>query len=460
MSRLKVWISLSMCCVMVLGLVGCGKTDTSSEESKYRQEYVKEEETVFVDTDGDFEYKTVDFKITDKYVIIYPEGNTENKNSAEYLSEYYKEKLSLELTVISDTASEQENEILIGKTNRNESGKELNENELVAEIKGKKFVLLGGHNTTTDSAVKKLVRLEPSKDKAFTFSLETDFVSTALDGYEYVWGDEFEGTSLDRTKFSLQEHMTGSGTMVVSGDEDVVSVSDGRLKMIAKRYYDPQRDGTQYKVPKSVSTVYNMNFSYGYAEIRARVPFQFGAWPSFWSKSNQSPYLDANACDYTIEVDIFEIFGNLTEVEPNLHKWYRLQNYDYDTKHNVEAGNHTQFPEKDKNIYQFQQSSKLSYEYHTYGMEWTPTKISMFVDGEKYHTFDLTKTFDLNSDMSGFKNQPLFLIFNNHLMPEDGDYVTTIIKNEELPTEYFIDYLRLYQKPGQGKLYIDETVKD
>ena len=320
------------------------------------------------------------------------------------------------------------------------------------------MVFDGGHDVTVNSAVEKYIRLAPANGKTVIFTIETDFVSTVLDGYEYVWGDEFEGTQLDRKKFSLQKHMTGTDSILVSGDEDVVRVEDGRLKLFAIRYFDSEREGTQYKVPLSVSTINNMNFTYGYAEIRAKLPFQYGAWPSFWSKSSENPYLDTSKCNYIIEVDIFEVFGNLTDVVPNIHKWYKAENYDYANIYGI-SQNHTQFPEDKKIIYRFERSDDLSNEYHTYGMERTPTEISMFVDGKKYFTFDITKSYDLYPDMSGFKNHPIFLILNNHIMAKDSDFVTTEINNSDLPTEFFIDYLRLYQKPGLGKLYINEAVK-
>ncbi len=457
MFKFKKSLSFILCFSLLFTFSACGKKEEKPKDAaSYREKYKAQEVKEFVDTDGKFDYKEVDFSISNDYKIIYPKGNTENEKAAHSLADFFKDSYSLELSVSNDGAAVKEKEILIGKTSRKESKIDLKANELSVSVNGKKLVFSGGHDVMVKSAVEKFTRLAPKKDKAVTFKLETDFKATMLDGYKYVWGDEFEGLSLDRTKFTCMEHMTGSGSMLVSSDSDVLRVEDGRLKLFGIRYFDPQREGTQYKVPTSVSTVYNMNFTYGYAEIRARVPFKHGAWPSFWAKSNQSPYLDAPNSNYTIEVDIFEIFGSLTDVVPNLHKWYRK--YDYDEIHNQKTGSHTQIAAKDKNKYVFEESDTLSYEYHTYGMEWTPKEISMFVDGEKYETFNITKSFDLNPDMSPFKNHPLFLILNNHLMPEDGDYVTTLVKDDELPSEYFIDYLRVYQKPGVGKLYIDEKI--
>ena len=84
----------------------------------------------------------------------------------------------------------------------------------------------------------------------------------------------------------------------------------------------------------------------------------------------------------------------------------------------------------------------------------------MYVDGEKYATYDLSKSWDKYNDMSRF-HDPIFLLFNNHLMADDSSMRETIITQDKtkLPGEYFIDWIRVYQKPGVGKIYIDETPK-
>ena len=63
-----------------------------------------------------------------------------------------------------------------------------------------------------------------------------------------------------------------------------------------------------------------MSFRYGYLEMRARVPYSKGAWPSFWLLSGGA--LGANPNDaYRVEVDIFEVFSSCDTATPNIHKW-------------------------------------------------------------------------------------------------------------------------------------------
>ena len=424
-----------------------------NEVGTNRPEYVKEdvsgEDEKFIDRDGDFAYETVDWNGPEGYVIVVAEGNLAAMKSAEALQQYYSESQGIDLKIVTDKTAEVEKEVLIGSTNRSQSGGGLAEGSLEVRIKDSKLVLNGGHDVTVNSAVWKFIRLAPEKNKAYTFQMDTDFVSAKLDGYEYVWGDEFEGAALDRTKWTFKGNMAGTSTMQIAHGEDVVAQADGRLQLRAIRCFDPTAEGVRYRVPYTVATSNNMNFTYGYVEIRARVPFQSGAWPSFWICDSYYLSDKANSGiakkDYGIEIDIFENFGSVDTVHANIHKHYSNESRPWPNE---------------KNSYTFNNDSgKLDQEYHTYGCEMTATEISMYVDGVKYQTFDISKSFDDNEDMSAFGN-PLYLMFNNHLFVEDSSWITTLVKTGELPTEYFIDYVRLYQKPEEGRLWVDTTVTE
>lgn len=478
MKMLRRCLSLFLTTSLVLGLAACGgpssskPVDSSSDDTvSWREpaEIVTEER--FVDTDGDFEYKFVDWASPEGYTIIVPTGDTQARKSANTLKNFISSKYSVDLSIKTDAASPSEKEILIGKTKRSESNKDLEEGQLEVSIKDKKLVFDGGHPITVNSAVEKFVRLAPEKGKAATFNLKTDFAATALDGYKYVWGDEFEGTDVDFTKWDFEARMQGTASIELSWDKDTINVEDGRLKLVSHRYFNPKNESTQYRVPYSTLTKYKMNYVYGYAEIRCRMPFFSGSWPSFWAVSGfiKDGKYDATAqsdWDYGIEIDIFEAFGKDTILSPAMHRWYKAENYDYDSKHETAAGNHTSFGGKDTTFPAWDwaehgsQATKIDQEYHIYGFEWTKKEIAMYVDGEKYATYDLSKSWDEYNDMSHF-HDPIHLIFNNHLMANDSSLKETVIDQDKtkLPGEYFIDWIRVYQKPGVGKIYIDETPK-
>ncbi len=479
MKTLRRCLSIFLTASLVLGLAACGEASSSKPSPSNSGEAVSWREPAevvttdrFVDTDGDFEYKLVDWASPEGYTIIIPSGDTQAQKSANTLKSFFSAAYSVDLEVKTDAASPADKEILIGKTNRPQSNTKLDEAQLEVSIKDKKLVFDGGHPMTANSAVEKFVRLAPEKGKAATFNLKTDFTATMLDGYEYVWGDEFEGTDLDFTKWDFEARMQGTASIELSWDKDTVNVEDGRLKLHSLRYFNPQNETTQYKVPYSTLTKYKMNYVYGYAEIRCRMPFFAGSWPSFWALSGSiganGKYDESaqNGWAYGIEIDIFEVFGTGSKVSPAMHRWYKAENYNYGEIHGVENDPlHTSYGGED-NFKSWDWAEKganldtLEQEYHLYGFEWTKTEVAMYVDGEKYATYDTTKSWDKYNDNSRF-HDPIYLMFNNHLMADDSSLRETVISRDKtrLPGEYYIDWIRLYQKPGVGKLYIDETAK-
>lgn len=449
--------------LLVICLTGCSfGSNLSNQEKEHRPHYSKPEDNkAFVDKDGDFEYKSQGWNGPKDYKIVIPQDDNNAKESALVLQTYFKKVCNIELEIITDEHQTIEKEILIGNTNRKESKIDLSESELEVSVSDQKLVFSAGHYITLDSAIKKYTRLPYKDGKTNVFKLDTDFVSTKLEGYEYVWGDEFEGNDIDLTKWDFVKKMEGSPSIEISYDKDVISVEDGRLKLHALHYFNAERQGTEFKVPYSVATEKKMNYVYGYVEIRARVPHLKGAWPSFWTQSTD--YLSGTRNkDYLVEVDIFEVFGSTNKVIPNLHKWYS-SDYDYGKKHLGESTGayHTTWGELEdnKDIWVWENENNVSNEYHTFGYEWTPTEYSMYVDGTKYMSFDITKSYDKSTDTTGY-HDPQFLMFNNHVFTEDSTSIGSLIKDsiDLMPTCYYIDYCRVYQKKDLGKLYVDKKV--
>ena len=473
MVTLKRIVAMVLATSMIACLSACDDggsqkpTSGTVDIDDFRQEYVTSEQE-WSDTDGDFDVTAVDWNGPSGYVIVIPSGDTSIKKAAEVLQEYFKTKANVTLQITTDASAAKSKEILIGKTKRNESNKDIKENVLKVSVNDNKLVFDGGHGVTVLSAVEKFCRLDYEKGKANTFEVKTDFAtSPAIDGmddYKYVWGDEFEGDEIDFTKWSFGMHMYGTGIVSTSSDKDVAEVKDGRLQLRAIRYFDPDKEGVGYKVPISLTTEKNMNYIYGYAEIRSRMPFFIGAWPGFWGKSTDklsSKYGVKRIQDYFVEIDIFEVFGTPDTVQSNIHKWYQNPKvYDYAKATNSPGISHTQWSDygNEKDVWKGNPDT-INQEYHTYGYEWTPSEIVMYVDGDKVMTYDITKSFDKNDDMRGF-HDPMFLMFNNHVTSYDASFDVGMIDEniDKLPSEFCIDYFRLYQKnDGKSKIFLDDT---
>ena len=78
--------------------------------------------------------------------------------------------------------------------------------------------------------------------------------------------------------------------------------------------------------------------------------------------------------------------------------------------------------------------------------------LNVYINGEKLFSYDWDGDVQLDEtkDMTDFHN-PVFFRINNHLLPKNFPY-----DYSTLPCEYYIDYIRLYQKSGVGGLWLAE----
>ena len=243
-----------------------------------------------------------------------------------------------------------------------------------------------------------------------------------LKDYKLVWADEFDGNELDPKKWCFHNVMgrakkpDGSILYDLSEDERNVKVEDGLLKLNV--YYDKEREC--FVGPSSPTTLKGMSYTYGYLEMRARVPYSHASWASFWAIGRDAINED-KTLPYFVEFDFFEIDGANHIAYPNLHKWHKRQSEFW-----IEGK-----PGND---------SISSHFWHSYANE----------------------NFGRPSGMDGF-HRPIFLIFNNYLMLEGVKGITENTKTSAATPEsvasqvpYEIDYVRLYQKQGEGELNIGE----
>ena len=385
------------------------------------------------------------------YTIVYQSSNRSAKSAALKLQAYFKSNAGLVLPIADDSSESVSKEILVGDTNRRST--KLKPNEYAVSLEKDTLIVEGGHAAMVETAADWFVSLVYNNGKVNLLNGQcSDFVSVVKGDYKYVWGDEFSGNSLDMNKWCFEDKMGGTSMMPCLRDSNVVNVNEGLLKLTAVRYYNPALPMAQYATNSSVCTQNTMSYKYGYLEIRAKVPFKQGAWPSFWLVSGDALNKESSKYDYDTEIDIFEVFSSADTLIPNIHKWY------HDGTHSMYNGNH--YKQKSSKSYVFDKMDNLVNEYHTYGFEWTPEKMVMSVDGADYMTYDLKENFDGKSNMEGF-NAPLLIIFNNFIYAPDQNETneSNKVNNRNLPFEYFIDYIRLYQRPGIGSLNFSDTTK-
>ena len=190
--------------------------------------------------------------------------------------------------------------------------------------------------------------------------------------WQCSWSDEFNGTTLDTSKWHVQQtagsgFTQGGGCFVDSPNN--VSVSGGTLRLTARKEaapftcVDPVGGSftTQYTTA-SVSTFGRFSQTYGRFEVRAKLApvFVKGLQTSFWLWPDNS--LKYGAWPLSGEIDIAEIYTQYPDrAIPYIH--YNPATLDWNVTNNYCLIN---------DISQF----------HTYVVEWTPQTITIIYDGK------------------------------------------------------------------------------
>ncbi|MBQ1186959.1 MAG: family 16 glycosylhydrolase [Clostridia bacterium] len=289
-------------------------------------------------------------------------------------------------------------------------------------------------------------------------------VTAVSSDYQFVWGDEFDGSSLDMQKWGIYAKMDGSsllydkdgnkisdyGDVVNSSGEDAIAVEDGNLRLTAYK-----TDAGTYVTPTSVVTQNTMNFKQGYVEIRAKFPVQDGVWSSWWTKSvfdkSDTYCLALPDTEVGAEIDMIEVFDT-NQATFNIIKWWA----------NDEGGFSSWYPNDENHAFKQEITSDR---YYVFGYEWTEDEVIMYCDGVEYGRYDITQSYtekipgrNNNVDKSGTNmdcfDSYQFLIFNNHLFyPTVSNAEASVTENPNFTSaDFLIDYCRVYQKAGSGAI--------
>lgn len=272
--------------------------------------------------------------------------------------------------------------------------------------------------------------------------------SLAPAGYSLVWNDEFKGRTIDNAKWRTNQPRMTAYDGVGNFDEGTVrSVGNGRLLMTAYKNPDTANyNGKTYLTTNSITTENRMSLKYGYLEVKAKVPYKAGCWPSLWLRSPNATQTDLTGKDgYNMEVDIIEPFGYTDKNGTTIHETNKSNDSDHCQ---AAVGN-----------YKFKNAENLANEYHIYGFLWTADEMKFFIDGECFAAY--TKDTLARMGYKGDFDDTVNILFDNQLItsssPVANEEKTNTIENNEgsLPAEYSVEYVRLYQK--QGDVLVLET---
>jgi beta-glucanase (GH16 family) len=232
-------------------------------------------------------------------------------------------------------------------------------------------------------------------------------------GWVLNFSDEFDGTSLDLTKWN-KTYPNGGRT---NNDElewyvdNAQTVSNGTLKLVAK--HESAHSG--YPYTSGMICSYNkFSQTYGYFEARMKIPAGQGLWPAFWLVPTPSVWPP--------EIDVMENLGN----DPSLI--YMTSHY---------SANYPSPGEPYGGSYQGTYGgTNFSTGFHRFGVEWSSTAIVWYVDGvERYRVTQRVP-------ILGYGFTGMYMIANLAVggsWPGNPDASL-------FPTQLEIDYIRAYKR--------------
>lgn len=243
-----------------------------------------------------------------------------------------------------------------------------------------------------------------------------------------VWADEFNGAALDRRKWQYDTARNKQGWY--NGEREYYSagqnlrVASGLLTIEARhetlnpvRY--PDWGGQEYTSAKIFSK--GPGWTYGFYEIRARLPCARGTWPAIWMLP-----VDMKKWPDDGEIDIMEQVG----AEPNL----------------IYASLHSKLF---NHILKTQRSAQKLVPtscraFHVYQLDWRPNSITIGVDGHGILRV-------LNNRAGGKGAWPFVAPFKMILnLAIGGDWAAAKgIDNAAMPQRMEVDYVRVWQTPQE-----------
>lgn len=240
-----------------------------------------------------------------------------------------------------------------------------------------------------------------------------------------IWQDEFSGRALDRAKwrfdiaYNKQGWFNGELQYYSAARQKNLRLEGSRL-IIEAHHETPKQfadwSGQHYTSAKIVS---KQAWTYGFYEMRAKLPCARGTWPAIWMLPKAMKKWPDDG-----EIDIMEQVG----AEPNLI---------YSTLH-TKAYNHTIRTQKSAQRPVLTSCTA----FHRYQLDWRPDSITIGVDGRGI--------LRVNRQSADGKpewpfDRPFDMIIN---LAIGGDWASQKgIDDRAMPQRMEIDYVRVWQIP-------------
>ncbi len=248
---------------------------------------------------------------------------------------------------------------------------------------------------------------------------------TVNPNWKLVWSDEFDGDSIDTSKWNFEIDGKGGG----NGEQEYYTdkpenahVENGHLLITAIKG-GTDSEGNKHKFTSArMTTKGKFSWKYGRFEARIKVPTGKGAWPAFWLMPEDSVY---GGWASSGELDIMEEVGD----KPST--LFGTIHYGDKWPGNVHTGDKFVLP-----------SGNLCDDWHVYAVEWEEGVIRWYIDGNLYET--QTKWYTKAAPFPAPFDQKFFIILN---FAVGGAWPGPPSSSTPFPQTMDVDYVRVYQPP-------------
>ncbi len=245
----------------------------------------------------------------------------------------------------------------------------------------------------------------------------TAMTAAAPQAWVMDWSDEFEGDTLDASKWVAETGGHGWGNnelQYYTGRPENLRLEDGKLVIEARKERYEGRDYTSARI-KTAGLEERMHGRY---EARIKIPRGQGIWPAFWMLGNDIATTGWPRCG---EIDIMENIGK----EPGIV---------HGTLHGPGYSGENAFGRPSPLA-----SGSYADDFHVFAVEWEPGEIRWYRDGILYHT--------ARPGMVGGDwvfEHPFFVILN---LAVGGNWPGYPDASTAMPQRMLVDYVRVYRRP-------------
>lgn len=252
--------------------------------------------------------------------------------------------------------------------------------------------------------------------------------------WELVWQDEFDvAGAVDVSKWTHENWAPGNVNNELqryTSRTENSRVEDGKLIIEARRDYYM---GDEYSSAR-IHSRGKGDLLYGRVEVRAKLPDGLGTWPAIWMMPSDFFTYATTCTAETGWISGCDAWPNSGEIDIMEHVGFD-SGHVWATVHN-RAYYWVNFEQRKGALW----DSSVTEEFHVYAMEWTPTRIDVFVND--------AVMFSYSNEGKGWQSwpydQPFHLILNLAVGGNWGG--AQGVASDIWPKQMEIDYVRMYQR--------------